>query len=345
MSIFTSTWIEGKINNFDELLSLNPTAKFMFILDTNFAIIARDYILEKESFNSRETYQKEEFLKAIKIINRRPTRIIYALACEEAARSKATGNLDIEKYKLMVDCISKIFHKNFNTNLFSENPLITEDIHLTKVPLLLNNGLFSTQSIILYVTILKLYMFKHFDKRDSKTKIKEMFDYTAHEINNFSVASTSLTIHYLGYESSILRNTKPSLGTEKILSKLYAATIDLLLPTKTAQLAEVGHFEEVPIFITFDKGIKLLFDSLLITELHQLENGSVVPGYTTTIFYSSGWKDKEIIELCSYSKQAQRENRKVVDKEAQLQHLYKLAQKLEEELNKKLIERNDKSQE
>ena len=58
-----------------------------------------------------------------------------------------------------------------------------------------------------------------------------MFHYIADEINAFSPVSTSFVIHYLGEESSILKKTSPSIGMEKILNKIYAASIDMLMPT------------------------------------------------------------------------------------------------------------------
>lgn len=79
----------------------------------------------------------------------------------------------------------------------------------------------------------------------------------ADEINAFSPVSTSFVIHYLGEKPNILKNTSPSIGMEKILNKLYAASIDMLMPTQVSQLAEISSYQEVPIFITFDKGIKL----------------------------------------------------------------------------------------
>lgn len=144
-------------------------------------------------------------------------------------------------------------------------------------------------------------------------------------------------IHYLGEEPAILKKTSPSIGMEKILNKLYAASIDMLMPTQASQLAEITGYQEVPIFITFDKGIKLLFDSLLIMGEHQLENGKKVPEYSPMIFYSSGWKDADIHELCQYAQQVQRSKKKIgKNQEYELVRLNDLATKLEKMLMEKL---------
>jgi len=337
VSIFSSAWVDGKINDIDRLLSENSDRDFMFILDTNFAIMARYYINDREQFNKYYAKQKDDFFKAISVIKNKGSRIIYALACEEASRSKLTGNIDIQKYKLMVECIGKVFDIDFRSDLMSKNELITSDVRFSKTPILLRNGLFKKQTVISYTTLLKAYIFKHFDKRDNKIKIKEMFHYMAEEINAFSPTSTSFVIHYLGNEPSILRGIRPSLGMEEILNKLYAASIDMLMPTQASQLAEISDYREVPFFITFDKGIKLLFDSLFIMGEHQLENGRKVPEYSTMIFYSSGWKDKDIYELCEYAQQVQKtKRRKVTNKESELFRLNELADELEKELMIKL---------
>lgn len=168
-------------------------------------------------------------------------------------------------------------------------------------------------------------------------KIKEMFHYMANEINAFSPTSTSFVIHYLGEESSILKNTNPSIGLERILNKLYAASIDMLMPTQASQLAEISGYHELPIFITFDKGVKLLFDSLLVMGEHRLESGRKVPEYSTMIFYSSGWKDADIRELCQYAQHVQRSKRKVRNnQEYELVRLNNLANKLEKVLLSKV---------
>lgn len=294
MSIFSSAWVNGKINNIHKLIEDNGDREVMFVLDTNFVIMARYYITERNEFNNYYRDQKAVFENSISIIKKNASRIIYAMACEEASRSKTTGNIDPEKYKLMVNCIGKVFDNEYRVDILSENELIEEDVKRSKAPILLRNGLFKKQTVITYTTILKAYLLKHFDNRDNKLKIKDMFNFMATEINAFSPVGTSFVIHYLGKEPNILKNTSPAQGFEKILNKLYAASIDMLMPTQAAQLAEITGYKITPIFVSFDKGIKLLFDSLLVIGEHQLENGKYVPEYSTMIFYSSGWEDADI---------------------------------------------------
>ncbi|MGM1044506.1 MAG: hypothetical protein ACQEXX_00005 [Bacillota bacterium] len=337
MSVFSSAWVDGKINDIDHLIFENRDREFMFVIDTNFAIMARYFITDREGFNKYYSNQKDDFEKIIYIVKNNASRVIYALACEEASRSKSTGNIDPEKYRVMVDCLGELFNLDFRNDLLSNNELITEDIKYSKTPLLLKNGLFRNQTVISYTTILKAYLLKNFDDRDKKTRIKQMFHYMADEINAFSPVSTSFVIHYLGEESTILKNTSPSIGMEKILNKLYAASIDMLMPTQVSQLAEISGYQEVPIFITFDKGVKLLFDSLLVMGEHRSESGKKVPEYSTMIFYSSGWKDADIHELCQYSQQVQRSKRKVrSNQKYELIRLNNLANKLEKVLMSKV---------
>lgn len=337
MSVFSTAWIDGKIIDIDDLLQENSDREFMFVLDTNFAIMARYYITDIEYFNKYYFTQKDDFEKTISIIKNNASRIIYAMACEEASRSKSTGNIDNKKYELMVDCLGKVFDMEFTKDILSNNELVIGDVRFSKTPILLKNGLFKKQMVITYTTILKAYLLKHFDDRNSKIKIKEMFHYMANEINAFSPVSTSFIIHYLGEEPNILKNTSPSQGIEKVLNKIYAASIDMLMPTQASQLSQISGYQETPIFVTFDKGIKLLFDSLFIMGEHQLENGKRVPEYSTRIFYSSGWKDKDIIELSQYSQQVQRGKRnKVSNIESELQRISNLAAKLEKELLEQL---------
>jgi hypothetical protein len=335
MNVFSSAWVDGKIDDINKLIEDNRDRRFMFILDTNFAIMARYYITEWDNFKKYYGKQTEDFINSIGVIKKNASRIIYALACEEASRSKSTGNIDTQKYALMVESIGRLFDIDFRKDVLSKVEVVDADVRYSKTPILLKNGLFKKQTVIAYTTILKAYLLKHFDDRDNKIKIKEMFNFMAGNINAFSPVGTSFVIHYLGNESSILKSTNPAQGIEKILNKIYAASIDMLMPTQASQLSELSGYSEVPIFVTFDKGIKLLFDSLLVMGEHRLENGKYVPEYSTKIYYSSGWKDADIIELCQYAQRAQTSRRKKVTKR-ELQRLNGLALNLEQELSLKI---------
>ncbi|MFJ7951796.1 hypothetical protein ACIQZG_09745 [Lysinibacillus sp. NPDC096418] len=100
MTTLSTAWIDGKINDIDDLLIQNKSTKFLFILDTNFAIIDRYYITDIQQFKKHYKSQEKEFLKTIEVIKHTKGNVVYAFACEEAARSKITGNIDIDKYKL-----------------------------------------------------------------------------------------------------------------------------------------------------------------------------------------------------------------------------------------------------
>lgn len=51
MSVFSTAWINGKIEDIDKLIQENDDREFIFILDTNFAIMARYYITDRKGFN------------------------------------------------------------------------------------------------------------------------------------------------------------------------------------------------------------------------------------------------------------------------------------------------------
>ena len=65
MSIFSTVWIDGKIPNIESLLKEHSDRKFMFVLDTNFAIMARYYVTDIDYFNKCYSPLKSEFLHAI----------------------------------------------------------------------------------------------------------------------------------------------------------------------------------------------------------------------------------------------------------------------------------------
>ncbi|OAB41996.1 hypothetical protein [Paenibacillus glacialis] len=58
MSVFSSAWVDGRIEDINSLVYENIDRRFMFILDTNFAIMARYYITDRDYFNKHYSIQK-----------------------------------------------------------------------------------------------------------------------------------------------------------------------------------------------------------------------------------------------------------------------------------------------
>jgi hypothetical protein len=148
VDVFSTAWVDGKIKDIGDLIQKNPFRKFMFVLDTNFVIMARYYVMDRNLFNKVYREQKEDFENAVYVLNQNASRIVYAQACEEASRSKITGNIDPEKYRIMVECLEEIFKMKLNKMILSKNESINEDLTYSKVPLLLKNGLFRKQHVI-----------------------------------------------------------------------------------------------------------------------------------------------------------------------------------------------------
>ena len=309
LSIFSTAWIDGEIDNFHELAELYEDKKWMFFLDTNFVIYARNYLYDKDAWSKLNPSLQNEFLSAVNIIKKWSDRIIYPYACEEASRDKKTGNLNPKKYGELVECLEELFDESYCKEILSDNPPLDTDLSCTKIPLLRGNGLFTMLSALSYAATLKAYIMKHFIKHaNNKEKIRNYFTFLDKELNAFSPMQIIFSIHYLGNESNILRKTSPTKGITEILNKLYAAAIDLQMPTKASQLSEKSGYQEIPIFVTFDKGSKLIFDSLLIQESQgTLNNKASLPSYSFKILYSSGWKNNDIKELSQLAQSISKE--------------------------------------
>jgi|SRR5690606_10133012 len=329
--VFSSTWHDGRIYDAEEFFSMNKNVPFMFIIDTNFAIMIREFIVNEKEFKKNYANMYNDFINSIDLIRNNYHRIVYQYSCEEASRSKITGNINLEKYKLMSKCFEKVFQIDVNPYPVSYTHEISVPINLTKIPLLKTNGLYKATSVINYVMLLKAFILKHFDgEKTNKEKVISFLDFMEKEAKIFSPVTQTFAVHYFGTDTNILKKVKKGNRFETVLNKLYAAAIDLTLPTIAAQLSEFTGFNEVPIFVSFDQGINTIFDSLLIDNLGRTPSGDIVPGYTQKIFYSSGWNDKEIIELTKYGQKLQK-NTKRKGKRNKIE-LYKLAEKLEIEL-------------
>jgi hypothetical protein len=303
----------------------------MFVIDTNFAIMVREFVVNEEEFKKNYSNMHDDFINTIDLIRNNFHRIIYQYSCEEASRSKTTGNINLEKYKLMTKCFEKVFQIDVDTYPISNTNEITVPINSSKIPLLKINGLFQAASVINYVMLLKAFILNHFDEeKTNKEKVISFLVFMEKEAKIFSPVTQTFAIHYFGKDSNILKKVKKGNGFEGVLNKLYAAAIDLTLPTIAAQLSEITGYNEIPIFVSFDQGINTIFDSLLIDKLGETPSGDIVPGYTQRIFYTSGWNDKEIIEFIEYGQKLQKNTQRKGKRN--LNDLFKLAEQLEIDL-------------
>ncbi|MFJ5789000.1 hypothetical protein ACIP9G_02840 [Lysinibacillus sp. NPDC093197] len=329
--IFSSTWHDGRIYDAKDFFARNINIPFLFVIDTNFAIMIREFVMNKEEF--MKTYGKmyDDFIEAIKLIRNNFYRIVYQYSCEEASRDKKTGNLNLEKYKIMTKCFEKVFQIDVDTTPISDIKEFTTPINMTKVPLLKNNGLYKHISIINYVMLVKAFMLKHYNtEKIDKVKIISFLDFMENEVRIFSPITQTFAIHYFGQDSNILKGIKKSKGYEYILNKLYAAAIDLTIPTIAAQLSEKTGYIEIPIFVSFDQGLNTIFDSLLIEKLGETSSGKIVPVYTQKIFYTSGWNNDDIRQLVGYGEKLQKN--KLRKERREINDIFLLAEQLEKDL-------------
>ena len=70
MSVFSTTWVDGKINDINELIKLNPNRQYAYILDTNFIIYARSYVEDKKKFKEENLKIYDEFIQAVEYLRK-----------------------------------------------------------------------------------------------------------------------------------------------------------------------------------------------------------------------------------------------------------------------------------
>lgn len=338
MSVFSTTWVDGKINNINELIERNPYRRFAYILDTNFVIYARSYVEDKEKFRRENAKLYNEFIETVNYLKSQDL-IFYQFACEESSRDKIQGKLNIEKYKYTVKCLNEILNKNFNDTIITDD-FAYEIIENSKINVIRTNKMFGIKLMIAYASLMKAFIIKQFDNNlSNEEKIYKYINFLDTELNIMSPIEITFAFHYFGNRSSILKNVRKTNTINQIMDKVYAAAIDLTLPTISAQLSDYADYNIVPIFVTFDKGIKLIFDSLIVIETG-IWNGKIIPKYDFKVFYDSGWKDEDIVRISNRLKiiSEKRENQfnrgeKTISNE---EHFFKMCNKLELELKESI---------
>ncbi len=222
--------------------------------------------------------------------------------------------------------------------------MVTDDfaydvIKDSKINVIRTNKIFGVKLMIAYASLMQAFMIKQFDiNLSNEEKIYKYVNFLDKELNIMSPIEITFAFHYFGNRSNILKKVKKSDSLNKILDKIYAAAIDLTLPTVSAQLSDYSDYNVVPIFITFDKGIKLIFDSLIVMEVG-IWNGKIIPKYDFKVFYDSGWKDDDIIRISKNLKKItekrEMEFKNGIKKSSTEIHFINMCRKLEEELKRK----------
>ena len=271
MNVFSTTWKRGKIHNIDELQNLKES-ELVYILDTNIVIYIRGYYEDKEKFKNDNKKIYKEFIDTINFLRKTNSKIIYQFACDECSKDKSTNVTNIVKYKYMVNSINHVLNKNFD----DEYPIDINDLEKldnSKINNLKSSSTTKEIKVITYPLLLKL--------------------------NVFSPIYLIFAIYYFGNYSTVLKNISIKKEQDFITNKILGAAIDLTLPTICSQLAESYSYDIIPIFITFDKGIKAIFDALYIKDLMEI-NEEFLPEYQFDISKNVTWnKDglKQILYL------------------------------------------------
>lgn len=292
MSVFSTTWKRGKIEDINELTK-NDELAFTYILDTNIVIYIRDYYEDKLKFMNNNKKIYEEFKDTIHFLKNTNSLIVYQFACDECCKDKKTGITNVEKYKYMVHCLNKVLNKNFSDEYLLD-VVNLEKIDKSRISILKSSSTSREIRVITYPLLLKaLILKKYYEHLNNEEKIIQFIKFMDEEVNISSPMYILFAIYYFGNYSTILKNININKDLDYIMDKVLAAAIDLSLPTISAQLVEIFDYELVPIFVTFDKGIKDIFDSLYIKDL-VLFNDKMLPAYQFDISKNVTWDRKQL---------------------------------------------------
>lgn len=293
--VFCSTWVNGKIYNIEKVLLENKKRKIGFVLDTNIIIYIREYYKNPVDFKKQNQKIYRDFIATISFLKKQDI-IFFQYGCEESCRDKKQGILDEKKYRETVKCLNCILDKNFSSDVFY-NYKTYPILENSKINILKSGSLFGIQSVVRYTALLKAYIIKKtYDDLSDEEKIYEFINFLDKDLNITSPMDVIFAIYYFGHNTCILKKISFDYDVQKILNKIYAAAIDLTIPTLTAQLSEFSYYSMAPIFVTFDKGIKLIYDSLYIVGEDTLNN-TIIPKYGYIFYSESCWNDEDYIRI------------------------------------------------
>jgi hypothetical protein len=337
-------YIDEEINHLEQVVEKYGAHNIELILDTNICIFLRDFYNQPNSIIMKSDGAWEALKKLLFCIEHYDLEVDYSIGMEEACRNKNDFSVNYGKANEMHRHISTLFSMDY-FQMLEHGKLVkvnspTKDKserQNTKIQGLLQPGQFHGLLFNTYATLLKLYLLNRLEIKLSKVeKMVAFLDFLEKEVDMLGGSDIVFGSHYLSGNDEIKKLIHNTKNTEELkIHSLWNAAIDLTMPTLVGM--RFIKDKAIPIFVTGDKVLWYIFNSMKMRMLFINGDKSAHPPFIELNFENAGWTKAEYRIINSYHKQIlERRKYKFVFQDFDFeQHLIKmrdLCYRLENEL-------------
>ncbi len=300
---YSSMYIREEIRSIEDLVKILNPSVIQLQLDTNICIYLREFYRTPSKTIVDEVlwYELKKFFMHIEQYN---VSIDYSLGVEESCRNLNNFKINYEKLDETVDILRDLFKMDFlqiieHSKLiqFSEPVKDKSKRKLSKAESLEQESSFQNLIILSYACLLKLYLiYNDVTESSNVKKMINYIDFLANEINIMSLTHVIYGNLLLSGHPKAVRLIHPSKKTiPHFIHGIWNAALDLTLPTLVS--GRFSSAKKVPVFVTRDELLWLIFDSMKMKYMFSGSEKFTHPPFIEIDFSKCNWNMDEMEQI------------------------------------------------
>ncbi|SDZ07431.1 hypothetical protein [Bacillus sp. 166amftsu] len=310
---YSSMYIREEFKSIEELTRILNPSVIQLQLDTNICIYIRDFYRQPSKTISNEVLWNE-LKKLLMHIEQYDIEVDYSLGVEESCRNLNNFAINQEKLNETINILRNLFNMDFIQIIehgkliqFSEPVRDKSERQPSKVASLEQQSSFQNLMMLSYACLLKLYLI--YNDRTETSKVQKMIDYMDFLSNEVDLMSLTHIIYgnlLLSGHPKARKLIHPSKKTiPHFIHGIWNAALDLTLPTLVSQ--KFMSAKKVPVFVTGDELLWLIFDSMKMKYMFSDGDESAHPPFIETDFSKFKWNIDEIKQIQNHHNKIQGE--------------------------------------
>ncbi|MDH2452129.1 hypothetical protein PQ796_16460 [Priestia megaterium] len=346
---YSSMYVRGKFESIEDVINKFDPAEIQLHLDSNICIYLRDFYREPSKTISNEVLW-DELKKLLRNIEQYDIEVDYSLGVEESCRNLNNFEINEDKLNETINILRNLFDMDFLQMLehskliqFSEPVRDRTERQLSKADSLEQQSLFQNLMFLSYACLLKLYLlYNDATKLSNTKKMINYLDFLSNEVNLMSSTHIIYGNLLLSGHPQAIKLIHPKKKTiQHFIHGIWNASLDLTFPTLVSK--KFISDKKIPIFVTRDELLWLIFESMKMRYIFTSGNKSAYPPILEIDFSQFKWNLKELQEIKNHQDKIQEKRlfsfiRPTESMEERLNRLRKLCLTLENDVKKYLKE-------
>ncbi|MBE7148919.1 hypothetical protein MN093_14435 [Bacillus mycoides] len=300
---YSSMYVREDIESIEELVKILNPSIIQLQLDANICIYLREFYRTPSKTIVDEVLWHE--LKAFFMyIEQYNVAIDYSLGVEESCRNLNDFKINYEKLDETIDILRDLFKMDFLQKIehsklirFSEPVKDKSKRKSSKAESLEQESSFQNLIILSYACLLKLYLIYNDEIESSNVKkMINYMDFLSNEINIISgthIIYGNLLLSGHPKAARLIHSNKKTIP--HFIHGIWNAALDLTLPTLVSR--KFSSAKKVPVFVTRDELLWLIFDSMKMKYVFSAGENFVHPPFIEIDFSKCNWTMDEIEQI------------------------------------------------